>query len=70
MDKLACALKDVPQSIINQIITEQMKKKVREVVEDDAFNDSYLQHKNNNKLFKNMDWINSLIFSVWMYKYH
>ena len=38
--------------------------------EDDAFKDSYLQHKNNNKLFKNMDWINSLIYSIWMYKYH
>ena len=38
--------------------------------EDDAFNDSYLHHINNNKLFKNMDWINSLISSIWMYKYH
>ena len=34
MDKLECALKDVPQSIINQIITEQLKKKVRDFLED------------------------------------
>ena len=38
--------------------------------DDYAFNVSYLHHKNNNKLFKNMDNIHSLIFSIWMYKYH
>jgi hypothetical protein len=39
MDKLACALKDVPQSIINQIITDQMKKKVREAIEDEKIDE-------------------------------
>ena len=37
---------------------------------DYYFNQSYLFHKNNNKIFLNMDWANSLIISVWMFKYH
>lgn len=34
MSKLDCALKDVPQSIIDQIVTEQLKKKVKDFLEE------------------------------------
>jgi hypothetical protein len=34
MDKLACALKDVPQSIIAQIVNEQLKRRVKDFLED------------------------------------
>ena len=37
---------------------------------DYEFNKCYNCHKNGNKTFLNMDWMNSLICSIWMYKYH
>ena len=39
MDKLACALKDVPQSIIKQIITNQMKNRVKEFLDEGSVSD-------------------------------
>ena len=37
---------------------------------DNGFNECYKYHKDGNKTFLKMDWMNSLIFSIWMYKYH
>ena len=37
---------------------------------DYEFNECYKYHKDGNKTFLKMDWMNSLICSIWMYKYH
>jgi hypothetical protein len=37
---------------------------------DEYFVSAYETHKNNNRDFTQMDWINSLIISIWMYKFH
>lgn len=39
MDKLSCALKDVPQSIINQIINKQMQERVKEFLDEGSVSD-------------------------------
>ena len=38
--------------------------------QDEYFYKSYQKHQNGNKFYRNMDWIYSLITSIWMHKFH
>jgi hypothetical protein len=54
--------------IINIAVKYEMCIKLLNM--DYEFNECYKYHKNGNKTFLKMDWMNSLICSIWMYKYH
>ena len=54
------------------LLTKALKYKtcINRLMEDNSFRDTYRNHQNGMKLYKQMPWIHSFITSIWMHKFH